>query len=125
MEKKIIAYAVGIVAVLGAAFLSQQIFFRGTAKTAAVRVNSQLQPYSTKAGQWAASLIVPKIDQNVKSGGEAMQNSLGNAQQNISNGISSAENKIQNYFSGIANSILHPGENNCATQPAQTSASAR
>lgn len=54
----------------------------------------------------------------LKSGGEAITNTIANTKENISD----AGKKIENYFSGIANSIAGKNNNTCETQPAQTPA---
>ena len=78
-----------------------------------IPVISPIENYITK-GLKAVSAVPGKIGETIKSGGEAITNSINSAKENIS----SAENKIGNYFSNVANSLAgNNNSNNCTTAP--------
>ncbi len=114
MNKKIIFYIVLIIVILIFVFLSQQVYSRWVGKTLISGITSRASAYLAKGANWAMSDIYPKVNNQLKSGGETMQNKAEQTKQNI---FSDAAKNIGNYFSGIANSILHPG----TAQSSQTS----
>mgnify|MGYP005847132893 CR=1 FL=1 len=100
--------------------------------------NNQLQgslistPFNTsineaKDKKWTIFDIPQKIVENVKNGGEVIENgidNIGDTKEKVFENISSAKKNIQNYFSGIGNSIVNPGTpHNCP--PAETSSSSQ
>jgi len=106
VNKKLIFYIVLIIVILIFVFLSQQVYSRWVGKNLISGATSRASAYLAKGSDWVMSGIYPKISNQLKSGGDAIQTK---ANQTKQNNFSDAAKKIGNYFSGIANSILHPG----------------
>jgi predicted PurR-regulated permease PerM len=120
MNKKLIFYIILIVIILVLVLLSQQVYSRLIAKTLVSTATDQIKAYLSKGSNWAMSNIYPKISGEVQKREGMIQTEVDQEKQKISDNIVT---QIENYFSGVSNSILHPGQtnNNCTTQPAQTS----
>ncbi|MCX6724016.1 MAG: hypothetical protein NT155_02445 [Candidatus Staskawiczbacteria bacterium] len=112
MQKKFIIYIVAIIILLGVVFLSQQAYSQATGKTIISAAANQVGSYLAKGSNWVMSGIYPKIDEQVKSGGETITNAVNQEKQKVSEDIGK---KIENYFSGIANAVA--GKNNTTCQP--------
>jgi len=119
MSKKLIFYIVLIIVILVAIFFSQQAYSGVFGKKLISAATNQASALMAKGSNSAITGIYSKISEEVKNGGETIQNVINESKQKISD----AEKNISNYISGISDSILHPGENNnCpTTPPTQTS----
>lgn len=118
--KSSIKYIVIIAVILIVVFLSQQAYYRGVGKTLISGATNKVDAYATKASNWAASTIYPKVAGEVQNREAAIKSDVTQEKNKVSENIGT---KIGNYFSGVANSILHPGTSqNC---PAPTTAPAK
>ena len=97
VDKKIIIYIIVIIIILVAVFFSQQAVSRGIGKNLISAVTSQTSAYLAKGTNLVIPDIYSKVSEDVKSGGEAIQNVVDQAKQKISD----AEKNIENYISGI------------------------
>jgi type II secretory pathway pseudopilin PulG len=118
MSKKIIVYIIIIIIILVAVFLSQQAYSgsagsAGSAgKTLVSAATNQISAYLAKGTNSVISGAYSKLDNQIQSGGEAIQNAINQGKQKIS--------ATENYFSGIANSIAGKSDtNSCATPAGQ------
>ena len=111
MGKKIIIYIIIIVVILITVYLSQQAYLRGIGKTLISAAKNRIPASLTEGSNSAISDIYSKINDQIKSGGETIQNGANQVNQNIS--AAYWNKNLQNYFSGIANSIA--GKNNSCT----------
>lgn len=112
MSLGFIKYFIIIAIIVGAAFVSQQAFSGTFSRNIATTISGKIGKYLSDASSWTTSALIPQISEKVQSGGEAVFNGLNQEKEKISE---SAVKDLKNYFSGIADSILHPGENNCQT----------
>jgi predicted PurR-regulated permease PerM len=117
MQKSFIISIIAIVAILAAAFLSQQAYTKALGNNLISAATNQVDAYATKGSAWVMSNVYPKITGEVQKRGAIIQNEVNQEKQKVSENIGQ---KIQNYFSGITNSILHPGQTNTCPTPAPT-----
>ncbi len=112
LNKRIIFSGVGIIATLGAAFLSQQAFMKVNGTTFASAAANQAKAAVSKG----VNLVMSKVTNNVQSGGEAIKKQTTEATKNVSDSLG---NKIENYFSNLGNSIIGktPTPATCSAQP--------
>ena len=116
MQKSIIISIIAIIIILVVAFLSQQAYSRGVAKTIVSAATNQASTYVGKGSDWVISKIYPKISGEVQKRGDIIKNEVNQEKNKVSQNIGE---KISNYFSGVANSVIHPGTpQNC--QPVQS-----
>lgn len=109
-EKGFINYLVAIGVVLGAAFLSQQAFFKGKVETFYNNpAGKEVSKYLSGAGQWVNDNLYARVTREVQNRGEALTGELNKEKQNVAQSIGA---KIKNYFGGVVDSVFNPGKNN-------------
>lgn len=113
-EKGFIKYIAIIAVILVVVFLSQQAYSKGIGGTLVSDATDKAKAYLAEGSNWAMSNIYPKISGEVQKRGEAIKSDVNQEKNKVSENIGQ---KISNYFSGVANSIVHPGQNNCTTPP--------
>jgi hypothetical protein len=110
MEKKNILYIVGIVAVLGIVFVSQQGIFSDFGQAAQAAISG----YWAKGANWASDNAYQPLSDEVQKRGEIAGDEINSGKEKISENVLQ---KVGDYFSGIADSIVHPGNNSCEPEP--------
>ena len=110
MEKKNILYIVGIVAVLGIVFVSQQGIFSDFGQAAQAAISG----YWAKGANWASDNAYQPLSDEVQKRGEIVGDEINSGKEKISENVLQ---KVGDYFSGIADSIVHPGNNSCEPKP--------
>jgi len=106
MEKTNIFYIVGIVAVLGIVFMSQQGFFNDFGQV----TQAALYGYWAKGTDWASDNAYQPLSAEAQKRGEIIEGEINSGKEKISENVLQ---KVGDYFSGIADSIVHPGNNSC------------
>ncbi len=106
MERKNIFYIVGIVAVLGIVFISQQ----GILSDVGQATQAAVSGYWAKGAGWATDNAYQPLSDEVQKRGEIIGDEINSGKEKISENILQ---KVGDYFSGIADSIVHPGNNSC------------
>jgi lysozyme family protein len=106
MEKKNIFYVIGIVAVLGIVFISQQGVFNNFGQAAQAAISG----YWAKGTNWASDNAYQPLSTEAQKRGEIIGNEINSGKEKISENVLQ---KVGDYFSGIADSIVNPGNNSC------------
>lgn len=120
MEQGFIKYIVIIAIILAVVFLSQLTYFRGTGKTLISDATNQASAYLAKGSGWITSKIYPKINDEVKSGGDTIKNTITNTVDQQKKVPENILEKTKNYFSNVAGSIMGKENNNCQVPVPQT-----
>jgi hypothetical protein len=109
-EQGFVKYIVIIAVILAVAFFSQIGNLKGNQQTFVSDATNQAESYVSAGSDWFGANIYPKVSGEVQKRGDIIQAGVSEQKEKISETVSE---KISNYFSGVAESILHPGNNNC------------
>ncbi len=86
-ERGFILNIIIIILILVLVFLSQQPYFRPTAKSLYTNTGKITSPYTSKIGDWLKASIYPKVSQEVANRGATAQQAITEQKNNLMQNI--------------------------------------